>query len=70
MQEKNKNKNGFVSLDDLEVYQLARNLSRIAWKVYTSLNWQDKKTMGDHFLRSTDSIGANITEGYGRYHYL
>ena len=26
--------------------------------------------MGDQFISSTDSIGANIIEGYGRYHYL
>lgn len=26
--------------------------------------------MGRQFVRSIDSIGANIAEGYGRYHYL
>jgi len=26
--------------------------------------------MGDQFIRSTDSIGANIAEGYSRFHYL
>ncbi|GIV44793.1 MAG: hypothetical protein KatS3mg035_1916 [Bacteroidia bacterium] len=26
--------------------------------------------MGDQFVRATDSIGANIAEGYGRFHYL
>ena len=26
--------------------------------------------MGDQFIRSTDSVAANIAEGYGRYHYL
>lgn len=30
----------------------------------------DKKHIGDQFLRAVDSIGANIAEGYGRYHYL
>jgi len=30
----------------------------------------DKKHIGDQFLRSVDSIGANIAEGYGRYYYL
>ena len=26
--------------------------------------------MGDQFITSTDSAGANIAEGYGRFHYL
>jgi len=26
--------------------------------------------MGDQFIESIDSVGANIAEGYGRYHYL
>lgn len=26
--------------------------------------------MGDQFIESTDSVGANIAEGYGRFHYL
>ena len=34
------------------------------------MDFEDKKHMGDQFLRSADSVGANIAEGYGRYHYL
>ena len=26
--------------------------------------------MGDQFIQSTDSVGGNIAEGYGRFHYL
>ncbi len=63
-------KNKYILLKDLEVYKLARELSKIAWEIYQDLDWQDKKTMGDQFLTSTDSTGANIAEGYGRYHYL
>jgi len=60
----------FIELRDLEVYQLSRKLSRIAWDIFCRMNFEDKKHMGDQFLRSVDSIGANIAEGYGRYHYL
>ena len=60
----------FIPLKDLEVYQLAREASKIAWEIYQELSWQDKKTMGDQFLQATDSVGANIAEGYGRFHYL
>lgn len=60
----------YIKLEDLEVYQLARELSKKAWSIYSNLNWQMKKIMEDQFIESSDSIGANIAEAYGRYHYL
>lgn len=60
----------FISLNKLEVYQLARRLSEIAWTIYQNLNWEERKTIGNQFLSATDSIGANIAEGYSRFHYL
>ncbi len=63
-------KKKYIVLKDLEVYQLARKLSDIALQSYEGLNWQDKKIMGDQFIDSSDSVGANIAEGYKRYHYL
>lgn len=42
----------------------------MAWKIYDDLKFMDKKIMGDQFIRSADSVGANIAEGYARYHYL
>ena len=60
----------FIELKNLEVYQLSRKLSSIAWAIFCRMNFEDKKHIGDQFLRSVDSIGANIAEGYGRYHYL
>lgn len=62
--------NAYISLKDLEVYKLSRELSRIAWKIYEKLDWKTQKINGDQFIESTDSTGANIAEGYGRYHYL
>lgn len=60
----------YLTLHDLRVYQLARQLSKQSWMVYKELDWQTKKIIGDQFIRAIDSIGANIAEGYGRYHYL
>ncbi|MCG2696411.1 MAG: four helix bundle protein [Candidatus Portnoybacteria bacterium] len=65
----NKNK-VYIKLEDLEVYKLARELSKIGWEIYEPFDWQMKKIIGDQFIESTDSVGANITEGYGRFHYL
>lgn len=63
-------KGKYINLKDLEVYRLARELSKIGWKIYNVLNWQDKKIMGDQFISATDSFGANIAEGYSRFYYL
>jgi len=63
-------KKGYIKLEDLEVYQLSRILSKKSWSIYSKLNWQMRKIMGDQFIESADSIGANIAEAYGRYHYL
>jgi len=60
----------FIPLKELEVYKLARELSKLAWEIYKELDWQDKKTMGDQFISAVDSTGANIAEGYGRFHLL
>jgi len=60
----------YIELKNLEVYKLSRQLSTIAWKIYCNLSFEDKKHIGDQFLRSVDSIGANIAEGYGRFYYL
>jgi four helix bundle protein len=63
-------KKPYITIKDLLVYQLARKLSVIGWDIYSKMNFEDKKLMGDQFIRSTDSVGANIAEGYSRFHYL
>jgi len=60
----------YIELKDLEVYQLSRRLSSIAWKIFCRMSFEDKKHIGDQLLRSVDSVGANIAEGYGCYHDL
>lgn len=63
-------KKTYIPLKELKVYQLARQLSTKAWIVYSKMNFEDKKHIGDQFIRSVDSVGANIAEGYHRFHYL
>ena len=60
----------YIKLQDLEVYKLSRELSKIGWEIYDNLDWQTKKILGDQFISATDSFGANIAEGYSRYHFL
>ncbi len=59
-----------LDLKDLKIYNLAREISDEAWIIYKNLDWQDKKITGDQFISAIDSVGANIAEGFGRFHYL
>lgn len=59
-----------ILLKDLKIYQKALVISDKSWEIYQNFNWQIKKTIGDQFITAIDSIGANIAEGYGRFHYL
>jgi len=63
-------KNQYIELKDLDAYIFARQYSNFSWIIFKRLDWENKKVMGDQFIRSVDSVGANIAEGYGRYHYL
>jgi four helix bundle protein len=57
------------TLDNLEVYQLAIKISDFAWGIFNLLSKNFQIHIGNQFLDAADSIGANIAEGYGRYHY-
>lgn len=59
-----------MELQELEVYKLTREISRDSWGIYKRFDWQTKKITGDQFISAIDSIGANIAEGFGRFHYL
>ena len=56
-------------LEDLEVYQLAESFSDEIWNIVITWDYFTKDTVGKQMARSADSIGANIAEGYGRFHY-
>ncbi|MCF8303939.1 MAG: four helix bundle protein [Bacteroidales bacterium] len=57
------------TLEKLEIYRLAIQISNLAWDIYSSLSKNFQFHIGNQFPDSSDSIGANIAEGYGRYHY-
>jgi four helix bundle protein len=59
----------YYSLEDLEVYQLAESFGDEIWVIVSAWDHFAKDTVGKQIVRSADSIGANIAEGYGRYHF-
>jgi len=60
---------GEKSLGNLLVYQNALSVSMVCWEIYLSLSKEFRFDIGSQFIRAVDSVGANIAEGYGRFHY-
>ena len=50
-----------------DVYKLAEELSDMVWHDFDKWNKKVQNTVGCQIIRSSDSIAANIAEGYGRY---
>lgn len=57
----------FLSLNDVNAYKIAFHLSNDVWDVVIAWDYFAKDTVGKQFVRSVDSISANIAEGFGRY---
>lgn len=58
-----------MELEELNVYKIAMKLGEEIWRVVDGWNSFEKNTIGYQLTRSSDSIGANIAEGFGRYHF-
>lgn len=59
-------KHGF---ENLEVYRLSETLADEIWDLVTRWKNLAQDTVGKQMIRAADSIGANIAEGEGRFHY-
>ncbi len=54
---------------DLNVYKEALDFSNQIWTFCKQFDYFTKQTVGIQLAKSTDSISANIAEGFGRFHY-
>lgn len=57
----------YLQLNDIDAYKIAFKLSNYVWDVVAEWDYFAKDTIGKQFVRATDSISANIAEGFGRY---
>ncbi|MGZ4035883.1 MAG: four helix bundle protein [Bacteroidia bacterium] len=60
---------GKFILEDLDVCNLSNELADEIWNVVINWSFLAQDTVGKQVIRSSDSIAANIAEGYGRYFY-
>ena len=55
--------------EELRVYQLSMKLGKEVSQIVNAWDFFNKDTIGKQLVRSADSVAANISEGFGRYHY-
>jgi four helix bundle protein len=58
-----------TSLEELAVLKSVEAIADDIWKIV--IRWQafERDTISKQLVRAIDSIGANIAEAYGRYHF-
>jgi four helix bundle protein len=54
---------------DLEAWQKAHELALEIYKILKNLPKEERYGITDQLRRSSASVGANIAEGFGRFHY-
>ncbi len=55
-----------TEFENLRIYQLAEEIADLAWKVVAGWEYLAQQTAGVQFIKSADSMGADIAEGSGR----
>ena len=58
-----------MELEDLEIYNSSLKIGDEIWNIVSEWNYFEKDTVGKQLVRAIDSVSANISEGYGRFHY-
>lgn len=58
-----------MNLEDLQIYQMAMLIGERVWRIINDWAEFPRNTVGRQFVKAADSIAANISEGFGRYHF-
>jgi len=58
-----------MQLEELKVYQSAMEVGDECWSIVSRWNHFERDTIGKQLVRAADSIAANISEGFGRFHF-
>lgn len=58
-----------MRLEELQVYQLAMDIAERIWSIVIQWDYFAKDTVGKQLVKAADSVAANLSEGFGRFHY-
>ena len=58
-----------MKLEELKVCQLSMEIGEKVWNIVIKWDYFTKDTIGKQLVKAADSIAANLSEGFGRYHY-
>ena len=58
-----------MKLEELNVYRLSMEMAERIWEIVMKWDYFTKDTLGKQLVRAADSIAANLSEGFGRYHF-
>lgn len=56
-----------MKLEELRVYQLSMSLAEQVWEIVIKWDYFAKDTIGKQLIKSSDSVAANLSEGFGRF---
>ncbi len=58
-----------MRLEELRVYNMAMDMGERVWAIVNKWDYFLRDTIGKQLVRSADSVAANLSEGFGRFHY-
>ena len=58
-----------MELEELKVYKESMEVGERVWRIVTNWSHFEKDTVGKQLVRAVDSVSANLSQGFGRYHY-
>jgi four helix bundle protein len=58
-----------MKLEELKVYQFSMDMGERVWSIVMEWDYFARDTIGRQLVKAADSIAANLSEGFGRYHY-
>ena len=57
------------NLERLPIFVMAERICDEVWQEVANWSRYDREVMGGQLIRAADSIGANIAESHGRFHF-
>ncbi len=58
-----------MKLEELKVYGLSMEIGERVWSYVNKWDYFEKDTIGKQLVRAVDSVAANLSKGFGRFHY-